>query len=89
MVGPCFVVHYLVSSFAIIWLVKKESRLLYFDCLLMAFDSVLCFFLTVLWVGLLCVIVAFLIHTHLLFLCDLLSSILKFPTVNTISTALL
>ena len=39
MVAPCFVVHYLVSSFAIISLGKKDSWLLYFNCLLMSFDS--------------------------------------------------
>ena len=39
MVGPCFVVHYLVSSFAIISLGKKNSCLLYVNCLLMSFDS--------------------------------------------------
>ena len=37
--SPCFVVHYLVSSFAIISLGKKDSWLLYFNCLLMSFDS--------------------------------------------------
>ena len=31
MVGPCFVVHYLVSSRAIISLGKKDSWLLYFN----------------------------------------------------------
>ena len=35
MVGPCFVVHNLVSSLAIISLGKKDSWLLYFNCLLM------------------------------------------------------
>ena len=49
--------------------------------------SVLCFFITVLWVGLQFVILAFPSHTH--FSCDLLISILKIPTVNTISRALL
>ena len=39
MVGPCFAVHYLVSNFAIISLRKKNSRLLYFNCLLMSIDS--------------------------------------------------
>ena len=39
LVGPCFVVHYLVSCFAIICLWKKDSWLLYFNCLLNAFDS--------------------------------------------------
>ena len=39
MVGPCFVVHYLVSSFAIISRGKKDSCLLYFNCLLMSLDS--------------------------------------------------
>ena len=39
MVGPCFVVHYLVSSFAIISLGKKYSWLMYFSCRLMSFDS--------------------------------------------------
>ena len=38
MVGPCFVVYYLVSSFTIISLGKKESWLLYFNCLLMTFE---------------------------------------------------
>ena len=35
MVGPCFVVHYLVSSLASISLGKNDSWLLYFNCLLM------------------------------------------------------
>ena len=39
MVGPCFVVHYLVSSLAITSLEKKESWLFYFNCLLMSFDN--------------------------------------------------
>ena len=39
MVGPCYVVHKLVSRFAIISLEKKESWLLYFNCLLMSFDN--------------------------------------------------
>ena len=39
MVGPCFIFHYLVSSFAIISLGKKDSWLLYLSCLLMSFDS--------------------------------------------------
>ena len=38
-VGSCYVVHYLVSSFAIISLEKKESWLFYFNCLLMLFDN--------------------------------------------------
>ena len=68
MVGPCFVVHYLVSSFAIISLGKKDSWLLYFNCLYCHLTvSVLCLFLTVLWVGLQCVIVAFPSHTYFLF----------------------
>ena len=78
MVGPCFVVHYLVSSFAIILLGKKGGWLLYFNCLSMSFDSY-CYvsFITVhvLWVGPQCVIVAFASHTHLLFRVILLSSI--------------
>ena len=32
-------VHYLVSSFAIISLEKKESWMLYFNCFLMSFDN--------------------------------------------------
>ena len=67
MFGPCFVVYYLVSSLAIISLGKKESWLLYFNCLLMAFDGVLCLFLVVLYVGLQCMIVALPSYTHLLF----------------------
>ena len=39
MVGPCYVVHYLVSSFAMISLEKKESWLFYFNCLSMSFDN--------------------------------------------------
>ena len=39
MVGPCYVVHYLVSSFAIISLGKKECWLLYFNCCLILFDA--------------------------------------------------
>ena len=39
MVGPCYVVHYLVSSFAILSLEKKESWLFYFKCLLMSLDN--------------------------------------------------
>ena len=38
MVGPCFVVRYLVSSFAIILLGKKGSWLLYLNCLSVSFD---------------------------------------------------
>ena len=38
MVGLCFFVHYLVSSFAIILHGKKKSWLLYFNDLLMSFD---------------------------------------------------
>ena len=39
MVGSCFIVHYLVSSFAIISLGKKDSWLLDLNYLLMPFDS--------------------------------------------------
>ena len=64
MVGPCFVVHYLVSSFAIISLGKKDSWLLYFNCLLMSFDS-LCSASLPRAVGCsTCVIVVFPSHTH-------------------------
>ena len=42
MVGSCFVVHYLVSSFAIISLGKIECWLLYINCLSMSFDSYQC-----------------------------------------------
>ena len=38
-VGPCYVVHHLVSSFAEISLEKKESWLFYFNCLLLSFDN--------------------------------------------------
>ena len=38
MAGPCFILHYLDSSFAIISLGKKDSRVLYFSCLFMSFD---------------------------------------------------
>ena len=39
MFGSCFVVHYVVSSFAIISLGKKVNWSLYLNCLLMALDS--------------------------------------------------
>ena len=41
MVGSCFVVHYLVYSFAIISLGmrERESWLLYFNCILLSSDS--------------------------------------------------
>ena len=39
MVGPCYVVHHLVSRFAEISLEKKESWLFSFNCLLMSFDN--------------------------------------------------
>ena len=39
MIGRYFVLHYFVSSFAIILMVKKVSWLLYFNRLLMSFDS--------------------------------------------------
>ena len=39
MVDPCYVMHYIVFSFAIISLEKKESWLFYFNCLLMSFDD--------------------------------------------------
>ena len=39
MIIHCFAVHYLVSSFAIHSLAKKDSWLLYFNCLLRSFDS--------------------------------------------------
>ena len=37
--GRYYVLHYFVSSFAIISMGKKLSWLLYFNCLLMSFDS--------------------------------------------------
>ena len=40
MVGPYFVVFYLVSSFAIISLGKKVNWSLYLNCLLMSFEPV-------------------------------------------------
>ena len=33
------IVHYLVSSFAIIYQEEKEGWMLYFNCLLMSFDN--------------------------------------------------
>ena len=39
MVGPCFVMHFSVSSFAIISLGKKMNWSLYLNCLLVSFDS--------------------------------------------------
>ena len=39
MVRPCFVVHHLVSHFAIISLGKKVNWPLYLNCLLMSLDS--------------------------------------------------
>ena len=63
MVGPCFVVHYFVSIFAIISLGKKVNCWRYLNCLLISFDS----YCSVPLPGLQCVIVAFPSHTHLLF----------------------
>ena len=42
MVGPCYVVHYLVASFAIISLAKKANWLFYFNCLLRCVSSSRC-----------------------------------------------
>ena len=67
--GPCFLMQYL-TSFLVLQLSRwgRESWLLYFNC---HFDAmwlfVFCVSLTVLWVGLQCVIGAFPGHTHLLF----------------------
>ena len=77
--GPYFVVHYLVSSFAIILLERKGAccfTLIAFQCHLT--DSVMCLLTTVhvLWVGLQCVIVAFPSHTNFHFHVILLSSFL-------------
>ena len=60
MAGPCFVVHYLVSSLQS----SRWERKIAGCFTLISFQrhltvSVLCRYLTVLWVGLQCVIVAF------------------------------
>ena len=39
MVGPCFVEHFLVYSFAIISFGTKVNWSLYLNCLLVSFDS--------------------------------------------------
>ena len=60
----CYAVLCVLSSFVIISLGKRELvALLYSHVVVVA----LCLFLTVPWVGLQCVIVAFPGHTHLLF----------------------
>ena len=69
-VGLCFGISLLcvLSSFAIILTRKRELialLLLCFKCLVTV--NVLCFFLTVPWVGLQCVIVVFPDHTHFLY----------------------
>ena len=90
MVGRYFVLHYFVSSFAIISLRKKVSWLLYFNCLLMSSDSKCSVSLShgaVGWSTLCAFGVSF--HYSFTFSCDLLSSILKIPTESTIRTALL
>ena len=58
-VAPCYVMQYLVSTYrlAIIWLRKRELVALSYCCHVAV--SVLCLFLTVSWVGLWSVIVAF------------------------------
>ena len=65
----CYLVLSFLSRFAII-LMGRESLLLYFNCLpvvLQVIVSVLrLFFITVLWVGLQCVIEEFSDHTHVL-----------------------
>ena len=62
MVDPCFIVHYLVSSFTIISL----GKLFNFSCLLMSFDSLSSLSLPhgVMGWSAVCVIVAFPCHTH-------------------------
>ena len=65
----CFAMHYFVSILVLQTSEKEEKA----DCLLIlpyrciVIINVLWLFLTVLWVGLQCVIVVFPDHTHLLF----------------------
>ena len=73
MLGPCFVMLRLkclsvLSNFAIISLRKTQQLVAkYFVFFCHVADHVLCLFLTVQWVGLWSMIVAFPGHTHLLF----------------------
>ena len=60
MLGPCFIIQYLVSFLAL--QSERESWLLCFYCL--AIVNVLLLFLTVPLVGLQCAIVSFFYHTH-------------------------
>ena len=39
MVGPCYVVHYLVSKFCYTLAEKERELVVYFNCLLMSFDN--------------------------------------------------
>ena len=81
MFGPCFAVHYLVYFRVCNHLGGEKKNgcftLIAFQCHLTV--SVLCLFLTVPWVGLQCVIVAFPGHTHLLFHVILLRSNVNNP----------
>ena len=61
----CYAVLCAVSSFAIILMKKRELVALLVTSLCLVNVSVLWLFLTVPWVGLQCVIVAFPGHTHL------------------------
>ena len=63
MLGPHFAKQYFVPCLV---LLKKESWFLYFKCLLdVLYQSILCLFHMVSWVGLQCVIFAFPGHTRL------------------------
>ena len=69
MIGPCFAMHYLLTFHFCNHLSEEETAgfftLIVF--LLLSVFGALCLFLTVSWVGLQCVIVAFPSHTYLLF----------------------
>ena len=68
-IGPCFAMHYLVTIHFCDHLAKQEiAGCFTFNVfLLLSVFGALCLFLTVSYVGMQCVIVAFLVHTYLLF----------------------
>ena len=68
-IGPCFAMHYLVAFHLCNHLAKEQiagsfTSIIFLLALLIVFGT-LCLFLTMSWVGLQCVIVAFPGHTYL------------------------
>ena len=68
-IGPCFAMHYLVAFHFCDHLAKEEITgcFTFIVFLLLSVFGALCLCLTVSYVGMQCAIVAFLVHTYLLF----------------------